>query len=161
MIEILNCIPKFIRKHSVFNFITFCIQFFLLDIYVTASFIYRNEDIRLAILQIVNVVRSTEDKLERHEYRGRVVDEQLKKGLINVDKRIKMLDPLKGTVSRLDERLAAVETFLMQKDERERTQMQRTYEAVLDIQKNLPILIEKLKNGILEGVSFSEDGRFD
>lgn len=104
-------------------------------------------------MQIVNHVRSIEDKLERHEYRGRVVDEQLKKGLINVDKRIKMLDPLKGTVSRLDERLAAVETLLMQKDEREKLQMQRTYEAVVDIQKNVPLLIEHLKNEILERVS--------
>lgn len=112
-----------------------------------------NEDIRLAILQIVNVVRSTDDKLERHEYRARVVDEQLKKGLINVDKRIKMLDPLKGSVSRLDERLAAVETILMQKDEREKVQLQRTYETVIDIQKNLPLMIEQLKSSLLERVS--------
>lgn len=64
-----------------------------------------------------------------------------------------MLDPLKGTVSRLDERLAAVETLLMQKDEREKLQMQRTFEAVIDIQKNVPLLIEQLKNEILERVS--------
>ncbi|KAJ8951601.1 hypothetical protein NQ318_020478, partial [Aromia moschata] len=84
-----------------------------------------NEDIRVAIIQIFNVVRATDDKLERHEYRGRAVSEQLKKGMLNIDKRIKMLDPLKGTVSRLDERLAAVETILMQKDERERIQLQK------------------------------------
>nr|CAH7735804.1 unnamed protein product [Callosobruchus chinensis] len=108
-----------------------------------------NEDIRLAILQIVNVVRSTDDKLERHEYRDRAVGEQLKKGMINIDKRIKLLDPLKGTVSRLDERLAAVETFLMQRDEKKQAQTQKMYEAVLDIQKNLPEMLDQLKNEII------------
>lgn len=116
---------------------------------------FRNEDIRLAILQIVNVVRTTDDKLERHEYRERLVGEQLKKGMINIDKRIKMLDPLKGTVGRLDERLAAVETILIQKDERERMQLQKTYEVVLDIQRNLPLIVEDLKNSIIEKVSKS------
>ncbi|KAJ8923353.1 hypothetical protein NQ315_001911 [Exocentrus adspersus] len=114
-----------------------------------------NEDIRVAILQIVNVVRATDDKLERHEYRDRVVGEQLKKGMINIDKRIKMLDPLKGTVSRLDERLADVETLLMQKDERERIQHQKTYDAVLDLQKILPQLVEQMKNDILQKISIS------
>ncbi|CAG9817638.1 unnamed protein product [Phaedon cochleariae] len=115
-----------------------------------------NEDIRIAILQIVNVVRSTDDKLERHEYRDRVVGEQLKKGMINIDKRIKMLDPVKGTVSRLDERLAAVETILMQKNEREKMQLQRTYEAVLDIQRNLPVIMEQLKNDIVSKIASQE-----
>ncbi|KAJ8983636.1 hypothetical protein NQ317_019555 [Molorchus minor] len=112
-----------------------------------------NEDIRVAILQMVNVVRSMDNKLERHEYRDRVVGEQLKKGMINIDKRIKLLDPLKGTVSRLDDRLAAVETILMQKDERERIQLQKTYDAVLDIQKNLPMIIEQFKDEILSRIS--------
>ncbi|XP_018577326.1 golgin subfamily B member 1 [Anoplophora glabripennis] len=111
-----------------------------------------NEDIRIAILQIVNVVRATDDKLERHEYRDRVVGEQLKKGMINIDKRIKMLDPLKGTVSRLDERLADVETLLMQKEEREKIQQQKTYDVVLDIQKNLPVIMEQIKNDILDKI---------
>lgn len=111
--------------------------------------IFRNEDIRTAILQIVNVVRAIDDKLERHEYRDRIVGEQLKKGMINIDKRIKMLDPLKGTVSRLDERLADVETLLMQKEDREKIQQQKTYDVVLDIQKNLPIIMEQIKNDIL------------
>lgn len=63
-----------------------------------------------------------------------------------------MLDPLKGTVSRLDERLADVETLLMQKEESERAQQQKTYDAILDIQKNLPKLLEKIKNDILDKV---------
>uniref|UniRef100_A0A6P7G8A2 Laminin subunit gamma-1-like n=1 Tax=Diabrotica virgifera virgifera TaxID=50390 RepID=A0A6P7G8A2_DIAVI len=115
-----------------------------------------NEDIRVAILQIVNVVRATGDKLEKHEYRDRVLGEQLKKGLVNIDKRIKMLDPLKGTVGRLDERLAAVETILMQTNEREKMQLQRTYEAVIDIQKNLPVIMEEMKNEIISKISANE-----
>jgi chromosome segregation ATPase len=110
----------------------------------------RNEDIRDAILQVVNVVRATEDKLERHEYRERVLGENLKKGLISIDKRIKLLEPFKGTINRLDQRLAAVETILMQKDERERIQLQKTFDAVEDIQKNLPIIVDKLKSDIID-----------
>jgi chromosome segregation ATPase len=109
-----------------------------------------NEDIRDAILQVVNVVRATEDKLERHEYRERVLGENLKKGLISIDKRIKLLEPFKGTINRLDQRLAAVETILMQKDERERIQLQKTFDAVEDIQKNLPIIVDKLKSDIID-----------
>ncbi|CAG9865241.1 unnamed protein product [Phyllotreta striolata] len=127
-----------------------------LTVLSTAEALVTNEDIRTAILQMVNVVRSTDDKLERHEYRDRIVGEQLKKGMINIDKRIKMLDPLKGTVGRLDERLAAVETILMQKNEREKMQLQRTYEAVIDIQKNLPVIMEELKNDIIAKVSTHE-----
>lgn len=98
-------------------------------------------------------MRAIDDKLERHEYRDRMLGEQLKKGMLNIDKRmIKMLDPLKGTVSRLDERLADVETLLMQKEESERAQQQKTYDAILDIQKNLPKLLEKIKNDILDKV---------
>ncbi|XP_064213328.1 interaptin isoform X2 [Tribolium castaneum] len=108
-----------------------------------------NEDIRDAILQVVNVVRATEDKLERHEYRERVLGEQLKKGLISIDKRIKLLEPFKGTINRLDQRLAAVETILM-KDDRERIQLQKTFDTVEDIQKNLPIIVEKLKSDIID-----------
>ncbi|XP_044253589.1 interaptin [Tribolium madens] len=111
-----------------------------------------NDDIRDAILQVVNVVRATEDKLERHEYRERVLGEQLKKGLISIDKRIKLLEPFKGTINRLDQRLAAVETILM-KDERERIQLQKTFDTVEDIQKNLPIIVEKLKSDIIDKLS--------
>lgn len=98
-------------------------------------------------------MRATEDKLERHEYRERVLGEQLKKGLISIDKRIKLLEPFKGTISRLDQRLAAVETILM-KDERERIQLQKTFDTVEDIQKNLPIIVEKLKSDIIDKVQF-------
>lgn len=102
---------------------------------------------------MVHVIRSTEDKLERHEFRERALGEQLKKVLSTIDKRLKFLDPVKGTVNRLDERLATVETILMQKDDRERIQMQKTIEAVEDIQKNFPKIVEELKNNIISKLS--------
>lgn len=65
--------------------------------------------------------------------------------LSTIDKRLKFLDPVKGTVNRLDERLAAVETILMQKDDRERIQMQKTIDTVEGIQRTLPKIAEELK----------------
>lgn len=109
-----------------------------------------NNDIRNAILQIVNVERNTEDKLERHEYRERVLGEHLKRGMISIDKRIKQMEQLKGAVTRLDERLATVETILMQKEEREKLETQRTQDILEDIQKTMPSLMEKIKKEILE-----------
>lgn len=66
------------------------------------------------MLSLVHMVRAGEDKLERHEYRERQLGEQLKKSLAGLDKRHRSLEPIKGTLSRLDERLANVETILIQ-----------------------------------------------
>lgn len=96
-----------------------------------------NEDIRDAMLSLVHMVRAGEDKLERHEYRERQLGEQLKKSLAGLDKRHRSLEPLKGMLSRLDERLANVETILIQKDERERIQLQKTTNAIEAIQNTL------------------------
>lgn len=98
------------------------------------------------------MIRATEDKLERHEYRERALGENVKKALSTIDKRQRLLDPVKGTISRLDERLATVETILMQKDERERIQQQKALDMVEQIYKNLPEMMEKLKNEVIEKV---------
>ncbi|KAF5270658.1 hypothetical protein FQA39_LY01396 [Lamprigera yunnana] len=107
-----------------------------------------NEDIRDAILSMVNMIRSTDDKLERHEFRERTLGDQVKKILSTIDKRQRLLDPVKGTISRLDERLATVETILLQRDERERIQVQKVYDMVEQIYNSLPQLFETLKNDI-------------
>lgn len=99
------------------------------------------------------MIRSTGDKLERHEYRERTLGDQLKKALTTIDKRQRLMDPIKGTLGRLDERLATVETILMQKDERERIQMQKTFDMVEQIHRSLPQLFETLKNDIITSVS--------
>ncbi|XP_022917117.2 putative leucine-rich repeat-containing protein DDB_G0290503 [Onthophagus taurus] len=106
-----------------------------------------NEDIRDAILSIVNMIRATEDKLERHEYRERILGDQVKKSFISLEKRIRGLD--QGVLSRLDERVATLESVWIQKDEKERIQLQKTFDAVEDIQKNLPNIVEKLKTDII------------
>ncbi|CAG9773133.1 unnamed protein product [Ceutorhynchus assimilis] len=123
------------------------------------SAVVTTEDIRIAILQMVNVARTTDDKLERHEFREKQLGEQLKKGLINIDKRIKLLDPLKGAVGRLDERLAAVETILLQKDKEDRDrqlQQQQILEVVLDIQKKMPQLLDQLNQDLTQKVIMSQ-----
>lgn len=46
-----------------------------------------HEDIRDAILSLINMFRGNTDKLERHELRERALGEQLKKALVGLDKR--------------------------------------------------------------------------
>ncbi|XP_019881511.1 uncharacterized protein LOC109609304 [Aethina tumida] len=115
-----------------------------------------NEDIRDAILQMVKVVKLTEDKLERHEYRERVLGDNIKKGLMIIEKRIKVLDPLKGSFQRLDERLAAVESFLLQKDEREKAQIQKIVDFVEDFNTNFPTMLDKLRDDIIDKLDSNE-----
>lgn len=95
------------------------------------------------------MLRTIEDKLQRHESREQMHAELVKKALTAIDKKVKSIEPMKGTISRLDQRLATVESILMQNDERERIQLQKTIETVEDIQKNLPAIIEKMKQDIL------------
>ncbi|KAK5641819.1 hypothetical protein RI129_010366 [Pyrocoelia pectoralis] len=126
-----------------------------------ASRTVTNEDIRDAILSIVNVIRSTEDKLERHEFRERTLGDQLKKVLQIIEKRQRLFDPVKGTIGRLDQRLATVETILLQKDERERIQVQRVFDMVEQIHRSLPQLFETLKNDITSSFSSGEEKQQD
>lgn len=116
-----------------------------------------NEDIRDAMLSLVHMVRTGEDKLERHEYRERQLGEQLKKLLTGLDKRHRSLDPMKGTLSRLDERLANVETILIQKDERERIQLQKTTNAIQEIQRSLQQWMTTMDAVIRESVTMKPD----
>jgi hypothetical protein len=80
--------------------------------------VIRHEDIRDAILSLVNMFRDTGDKLERHEYRERQLGEQLKKALVGLDKRHRTtdhsLDAISQLVNRLDERLLNVEKMIAQ-----------------------------------------------
>lgn len=82
-----------------------CISFALL--------VCRNEDIRDAILSLIHMFRDSTDKLERHEYRERVLGDHLKKALSALDKRQRTLetnmDTVAVTLSKLDARLATME----------------------------------------------------
>lgn len=114
--------------------------------------IFSLEDVRDALLHVVHLIRQSEDKLERHEFRERQLGEQVKKSLVILDKRLKTMEPLRGTVMRLDERIAAIETILIKKNEKEDEQLEKTIETVENIKKDLPIVIDKVKGDILKKV---------
>uniref|UniRef100_A0A1B6FMN3 Paramyosin n=1 Tax=Cuerna arida TaxID=1464854 RepID=A0A1B6FMN3_9HEMI len=77
-----------------------------------------NEDIRDAILSLIHMFRDSTDKLERHEYRERVLGDHLKKALSSLDKRQRTLEQntnvIAATLTRLDERLRNLETKVNQ-----------------------------------------------
>lgn len=74
---------------------------------------YRNQEIRDAILSLVHSYNLLDNKLERHEQRERSLGEQVKKGLITLQKNQRIFDPLKGTITRLEERVSSIETALL------------------------------------------------
>lgn len=77
---------------------------------------FRNEDIRDAILSLIHMFRDSTDKLERHEYRERVLGDHMKKALSSLDKRQRTLETnneaMAASLTKLDERLRAIEAKL-------------------------------------------------
>ncbi|XP_049875844.1 putative leucine-rich repeat-containing protein DDB_G0290503 [Pectinophora gossypiella] len=116
-----------------------------------------HEDIRDAMMSLVHMFRSSQDKLERHEYREKVLGDQVKKMLTGLEKKHRALEPLKGMLSRLDERLSNVETILLQKEEREKATQKKTDEALDGIQKSLQSLTASLPKNLKPGGSVVED----
>ncbi|VVC87263.1 unnamed protein product [Leptidea sinapis] len=106
------------------------------------------QDIRDAILSLVNMFRQTDDKLERHEQRERGLGEILKKYLASIDKKQKALEPLKGIVSRIDERLSNVENVFLQKEEKEKVTEMKTNEVLQDIYKSLKYLTDTVNRNL-------------
>ena len=66
------------------------------------------------MMSLVHMFRISEDKLERHEYREKALGEQLKKMLAGLEKKHRNLETMKGTISRLDDRLYNVENIFLQ-----------------------------------------------
>ncbi|XP_045523345.1 putative leucine-rich repeat-containing protein DDB_G0290503 [Pieris brassicae] len=99
-----------------------------------------HEDIRDAMLSLVRMFRVSEDKLDRHEFREKAFGDQMKKILSTIEKRQRTLEPLKGMISRLDERLSNVENIFIQKEEKEKATQKKTNELLEDIQKSLQSL---------------------
>lgn len=81
-----------------------CIYFF---------FNFSNTEIRDAILSLVHSYTLLDNKLERHEQRERALGELVKKGLLTLQKNQRIFDPLKGLIQRLDDRVAQIETKMM------------------------------------------------
>lgn len=106
---------------------------------------FTHENIRDAMLSAVHLIRMSDDRLERHELREKALGVYVKKMLDNIDKKLGVLEPLKGRISRLDDRLSNVETILLQKEERERSSQNKINEALESIQRTLVTLIPKPK----------------
>ncbi|CAH0725568.1 unnamed protein product, partial [Brenthis ino] len=111
-----------------------------------------HEDIRDAMMSLVHMFRISEDKLERHEYREKALGEQLKKMIAGLEKKHRNLESLKGTISRLDDRLYNVENIFLQKEEREKETQKKTNEALDEIKKSLQsltaLVIENTKSSV-------------
>nr|XP_019565064.2 uncharacterized protein LOC109433126 [Aedes albopictus]XP_019565066.2 uncharacterized protein LOC109433126 [Aedes albopictus]XP_029711003.1 uncharacterized protein LOC109433126 [Aedes albopictus] len=93
-----------------------------------------NQEIRDAILSLVHSYNLLDNKLERHEQRERSLGEQVKKGLITLQKNQRIFEPLKGTITRLEERVSSIETALLNQDEKNTMQqlkLSETMEGVL------------------------------
>ncbi|KAI4501614.1 hypothetical protein M0802_003491 [Mischocyttarus mexicanus] len=94
-----------------------------------------HEDIKDAMLSLVHMMRENTEKLERHEVREKQLGEQLKKAISALTKRLSVIDGMK--LAKLDERIAGVEQLIAQRDERERIQMQKTADALEDLEVRL------------------------
>ncbi|XP_055544483.1 myosin-11 [Wyeomyia smithii] len=93
-----------------------------------------NQEIRDAILSLVHSYNLLDNKLERHEQRERSLGEQVKKGLITLQKNQRIFEPLKGTITRLEERVGSIETALLNQDEKhtiQQSKLDETLEGVL------------------------------
>ncbi|KAI5754475.1 hypothetical protein M8J77_008860 [Diaphorina citri] len=77
-----------------------------------------HEDIRDAILSLINMFRGNTDKLERHELRERALGEQLKKALAGLDKRQETAEStLTAAFQTLESRLVALEGVVSAKSQ--------------------------------------------
>lgn len=85
-------------------------------------------------MSLVHSYSLLENKLDRHEQRERALGDVIKRGLQTLQKGQKIFEPMRGTFSRLDERMSEIESFLIAQDEKykeEQTKMGKALEAIL------------------------------
>ena len=64
-------------------------------------------------MSLVHMVRIIDSKLERHEAREKQLSDWVKKALVGINNKTHILDTDRGTLSRIDARLANVETIFL------------------------------------------------
>nr|XP_012149178.1 PREDICTED: centromere-associated protein E isoform X2 [Megachile rotundata] len=119
---------------------TFILILHLLYINVNNAREITHEDIKDAMLSLVHMMRENTEKLERHEARERQLGEQLKKTISVLTKRVSAVDGIKLQLNKLDEK----------KDERERIQMQKTVDALEDLESRLEGWFSDIESKISE-----------
>ncbi|XP_017882230.1 paramyosin isoform X2 [Ceratina calcarata] len=110
-----------------------------------------HEDIKDAMLSLVHMMRENTEKLERHEARERQLGDQLRKTIAALTKRMSTVDTLKLQLTKLDERVMAIEQVMSQRDERERIQMQKTADSLEDLGNRLEGWLTDIENKVSGG----------
>ncbi|XP_015604031.1 uncharacterized protein LOC107271934 [Cephus cinctus] len=109
-----------------------------------------HDDIKDAMLSLVHMMRDNTEKLERHEARERALGEQMKKTISLLTKRVSTVDGLKTHLTKMDERISGIERLITQRDERERIQMQKTTDALEDLESRLEGWLTNIENKVAE-----------
>lgn len=76
-----------------------------------------------------------ENKLDRHEQRERQLGEIIKRGLQTLTKGQKIFEPVRGSLTRLDERISQIETVLLNQDTKFMEQQQKFEQTMASVAK--------------------------
>lgn len=95
----------------------------------------RNEQLRDGLLSLVHSYSILENKLDRHEQRERQLGEIIKRGLQTLTKGQKIFEPVRGSLTRLDERISQIETALLNQDSKIVEQQQKFEQTIASVAK--------------------------
>lgn len=95
----------------------------------------RNEQLRDGLLSLAHSLGALENKLDRHEQRERALGDIIKRGLQTLTKGQKIFEPIRGSLTRLDERISQIETALLNQDTKIFDQQQKYDKAIESIDK--------------------------